>query len=86
METVVEELKASSVYQQNQTTVVQRDLASVQQQVDGLPDQDSDSKLKELASEFKVSLRERDTKVESQFEEIKAMFEGATSAKTRKVA
>ena len=84
------------MYQQNQTAAVQRDLASVQHQVSGLPDQisalckqlqqDSDSKLKELAGEFKVSLRERDHKVESQFEEIKAMFEGAASAKSRKVA
>lgn len=96
LESAVDELKSATVYQQNQTAAVQRDLASVQHQVSGLPDQisalckqlqqDSDSKLKELAGEFKVSLRERDHKVESQFEEIKAMFEGATSAKTRKVA
>lgn len=68
----------------------------VQQQVAGLPDQisalckqlqqDSDGKLKELANEFKVSFRERDCKIGTQFEEIKATFEGATTAKTRKVA
>lgn len=96
LETAVEELKSSSVYQQNQTAAVQRELGVVQQQVAGLPDQisalckqlqqDSDGKLKELASEFSVSLRERDNKIGSQFEEIKAMFEDATSAKSRKVA
>ena len=96
LETAVEELKSSSVYQQNQTAAVQRELGAVQQQVAGLPDQisalckqlqqDSDGKLKELASEFSVSLRERDNKIGSQFEEIKAMFEDATSAKSRKVA
>ena len=96
LETAVEELKSSSVYQQNQTAAVQRELGAVQQQVAGLPDQisalckqlqqDSDGKLKELATEFSVSLRERDNKIGSQFEEIKAMFEGATSAKSRKVA
>ena len=95
LETAVEELKTSSVFQNNQTVAVQRDLAVVQQQVAGLPDQisalckqlqqDSDGKLKEIASEFKLSLRERDNTIGSQFEEIKAMFEGAT-AKTRKVA
>lgn len=83
LENAVEELKSSSVYQQNQTAAVQRELGAVQQQVAGLPDQisalckqlqqDSDGKLKELASG-------------TQFEELKAMFEGATSAKTRKVA
>ena len=96
LENAVEELKSSSVYQQNQTAAVQRELGVVQQQVAGLPDQisalckqlqqDSDGKLKELANEFTLSLRDRDNKIGSQFEEIKAMFEGATSAKTRKVA
>ena len=96
LENAVEELKSSSVYQQNQTAAVQRELGAVRQQVAGLPDQisalckqlqqDSDGKLKELASDFTLSLRERDNKIGSQFEEIKAMFEGATSAKTRKVA
>lgn len=96
LESAVDELKSATVYQQNQTAAVQRDLATVQQQVSGLPDQisalckqsqqDSDSKLKELAGEFKVSLRERDHAVETKFEEIKAMFEGAATAKMRKVA
>ena len=96
LESAVEELKTSSVYQHNQTAAVQRDLAAVQQQVSGLPDQisalckqlqqDSDSKLKELASEVKSSLRERDSTIGTQFDELKAMFEGATSAKTRRVA
>lgn len=96
IESAVEDLKSSAVYQQNQTVAVQKELAGVQQQIGGLPDQiaklcaqlqhDSEGRIKELANDFKSSLFERDNKSNSQFEELKNMIDSATSAKARRVA
>ena len=71
-------------------------LVAVQQQIGSLPEQiaslckqlqqESDGKIRELAGEVKASLRERDDTNKSQFEELKALIDTATSAKTRRVA
>lgn len=47
---------------------------------------DSDNKLEKITSELKAGLRERDSTVVSQIQELRESIDSATSAKTRKVA
>ena len=48
--------------------------------------QDSDSKLEKIALELKSGLRERDSAVASQIQDLRESIDSANTAKTRKVA
>lgn len=48
--------------------------------------QDSDSKLEKIALELKSGLRERDSAVATQIQDLRESIDSATTAKTRKVA
>lgn len=48
--------------------------------------QDSDSKLEKIALELKAGLRERDSAVATQIQDLRESIDSATTAKTRKVA